>query len=150
MGTMSTKEKLQDSLKDAMRAGDNARKATLRMALAAIHNAEIEKRGELDEPDILAILQKEVKSRRETAEEALQAGREDLVEQAKEEITILEKFLPQPLSSKELAEMAREVIEEVGASSLREMGQVMKVLMPRVRGRADGSEVSQIVRELLT
>lgn len=146
---MKKKEELQAALKDAMRAGDDTRKSTLRMTLSAIHNAEIEARGDLDEADVLAILQKEVKSRQETIEEARQAGREDLARQAEREIAVLEKYLPQPLSSAELEAMAREAIEEVGATSPREMGQVMKVLMPRVRGRADGSQVSQIVRDLL-
>lgn len=149
MNAMSTKESLQDSLKDAMRAGAAIRRATLRMALAAVHNAEIERRGELEEPEVLAILQKEVKSRRETAEEARQAGRQDLAEQAEQEIAILEEFLPRPLSHEELVAMARQAISEVGATSPREMGQVMKVLMPRVKGRADGSEVSEVVHQLL-
>lgn len=149
MKSMDTKEKLQEALKQAMRAGDDTQKATLRMTLAAIRNAEIERRGDLDEADMLAILQKEVKSRQETAEEARQAGREDLARQAEQEIAVLDQYLPQPLSHAELESMAREAIQEVGASSPREMGQVMKVLIPRVRGRADGSEVSQIVRQLL-
>lgn len=149
MKSMDTKEKLQEALKQAMRAGDDTQKATLRMTLAAIRNAEIERRGDLDEADMLAILQKEVKSRQETAQEARQAGREDLARQAEQEIAVLDQYLPQPLSHAELESMAREAIQEVGASSPQEMGQVMKVLMPRVRGRADGSEVSQIVRELL-
>lgn len=149
MKSMDTKEKLQEALKQAMRAGDDTQKATLRMTLAAIRNAEIERRGDLDEADMLAILQKEVKSRQETAEEARQAGREDLARQAEQEIAVLDQYLPQPLSHAELESMAREAIREVGASSPREMGQVMKVLIPRVRGRADGSEVSQIVRQLL-
>lgn len=149
MNAMSTKESLQDSLKDAMRTGDATRKATLRMALAAVRNAEIEQRGELAEADVLVILQKEVKLRRETAEEARGAGRQDLAEQAEQEISILEDYLPQPLSHDELVEMARQAIAEVGATSPREMGQVMKVLMLRVKGRADGAEVSQVVRQLL-
>lgn len=149
MKSMDTKEKLQEALKQAMRAGDDTQKATLRMTLAAIRNAEIERRGDLDEADMLAILQKEVKSRQETAQEARQAGREDLARQAEQEIAVLDQYLPQPLSHAELESMAREAIQEVGASSPREIGQVMKVLMPRVRGRADGSEVSQIVRQLL-
>lgn len=149
MKSMDTKEKLQEALKQAMRAGDDTQKATLRMTLAAIRNAEIERRGDLDEADMLAILQKEVKSRQETAQEARQAGREDLARQAEQEIAVLDQYLPQPLSHAELESMAREAIQEVGASSPQEMGQVMKVLMPRVRGRADGSEVSQIVRQLL-
>ncbi|HZD58527.1 MAG TPA: GatB/YqeY domain-containing protein [Anaerolineales bacterium] len=146
---MDTKSELQNALKEALRAGEETRKATIRMALAAIRNAEIERRAELDESELQAILQKEVKSRRETLEEAQVADRQDLVEQAESEIAILEKYLPQPLTRQEIISMARTAIEEVGASSPREMGQVMKVLMPRVRGRADGSEVSQIVQEML-
>jgi uncharacterized protein YqeY len=149
MLVMDTKSELQNALKEALRAGEETRKATIRMALAAIRNAEIERRAELDESELQAILQKEVKSRRETLEEAQVADRQDLVEQAESEIAILEKYLPQPLTRQEIISMARTAIEEVGASSPREMGQVMKVLMPRVRGRADGSEVSQIVREML-
>lgn len=146
---MNTKAKLQNALKEALRAGEQTRKATIRMALAAIRNSEIDRRAELDESEVLAILQKEVKSRRETLEEAQGAGRQDLVEQAESEIAILEEYLPQALTRQEITAMARTAIEEVGASSHREMGQVMKVLMPRVRGRADGAEVSQIVREML-
>jgi uncharacterized protein YqeY len=149
MLVMDTKTQLQNALKDALRAGEERRKATIRMALAAIRNAEIDRRGELDEPELQAILQKEVKSRRETLEEAQGAGRQDLVEEAEAEIAILEQYLPKALTHEEITSMAKTAIEEVGATSPREMGQVMKVLMPRVRGRADGSEVSQIVREML-
>jgi uncharacterized protein YqeY len=147
---MNTQEKLHEALKQAMRDRDDTRKATLRMALSAIRNAEIEKRGSLDEPEVLGILQKEVKSRRETIDEARQAGREDLAQEAEQEIAILETFLPQPLSQEELEKMTQEAIADVGASSPQEIGQVMKVLMPRIRGRADGSEASRIVRRLLS
>lgn len=147
---MNTQEKLHDALKQAMRDRNDTRKSTLRMAISAIRNAEIEKRGSLEEPEVLGILQKEVKSRRETVEEARHAGREDLAQEAEDEIAVLETFLPQPLSEEELEQMAREAIEEVGASSPKEMGQVMKILMPRIRGRADGSKASQIVRSLLS
>jgi hypothetical protein len=149
MMVMTTKVDLENSLREAMRSGDAARKRTLRMALSAIRFAEVEKGAALDEPAVLAILQKEIKSRRESISDAQQAGRPDIVADAELEIGILEEYLPQPLSAGDLEAMARAAIEEVGATSPREMGQVMKILMPRIQGRADGAQASQIVRELL-
>lgn len=146
---MNTKEQLSEALKDAMRSKDELRKRTVRMALAAIKNAEIDKKALLDEPAILAILQKEVKSRYETIEGAEKAGREDLIAEAQTEIAVLEEFLPQPLSAEELEAIVRDAIAQVGATSPREMGQVMQAVMPKVQGRADGKEVNQIVRRLL-
>jgi len=147
---MNTKEKLTEDLKDAMRARDEVRKRTIRMALAAIKNAEIENQAELEESSVLVILQKEVKSGYETIEGAEQAGRDDLIAEAKAEIAVLEVFLPQALSTEEIEAIVAETITEVGATSLREMGQVMQAVMPKVRGRADGKEVNQIVRKLLS
>lgn len=147
---MNTKEKLTEDLKDAMRAKDEVRKRTIRMALAAIKNAEIENQAVLEESSVLAILQKEVKSGYETIEGAEQAGRDDLIAEAKAEIAVLEVFLPQALSTEEIEGIVAETITEVGATSLREMGQVMQAVMPKVRGRADGKEVNQIVRKLLS
>jgi uncharacterized protein YqeY len=119
------------------------------MALAAIQLAEVEKGAALDEPGILGILQKEIKSRRESITDAGQAGRPDIAAEAQTEIGILEEYLPQPLSASELEAMARAAIAEAGATSVREMGQVMKILMPRIQGKAEGGQASQIVRELL-
>jgi uncharacterized protein YqeY len=149
MTVMTKKAELENSLHEAMRSGDVARKRTLRMALSAIRLAEVEKGAALDEPAVLAILQKEIKSRRESISDAQQAGRPDIAADAELEIGILEEYLPQPLSPAELEAMARAAIEEAGATSPREMGQVMKILMPRIQGRADGAQASQIVRELL-
>lgn len=146
---MSTKEKLTQSLKEAMKAKDELRKRVVRMALSAIKNAEIEKRAELEAPDVLAILQKEVKARHETIEGAKQAGRDDLIGEAEAEIAVLEEYLPKGLTREELVELVKEAIAEAGATSPKEMGLVMKVLMPKIRGRADGKEANQIVRELL-
>ena len=147
---MNIKEQLSQSLKDAMRAKDDVSKRTIRMALAAIKNAEIDQQTELDDPAILAILQKEVKMRRETIEGAEQAGRDDLIAEAEKEIVVLEAFLPKGLSPDELETIVSEAIAEVGATSMREMGQVMQAVMPKVRGRADGKEVNEIVRRLLS
>ncbi|MEW6718440.1 MAG: GatB/YqeY domain-containing protein [Chloroflexota bacterium] len=146
---MSTKTKLENALKDALRSGDDVRKRTLRMALAAIKNAEIDERGSLDEPGILGILQKEVKTRREAIEGAQQADRPDIIAENEAEIAVLETFLPQPLTLEELEALAKEAIAEAGATSMKDMGKVMQILMPRVRGRAEGQQTSQMVQKLL-
>ena len=147
---MNKREQLSEALKQALRDRDETRKRTLRLALAAIKNAEIDSKSDLDEPEILAILQKEVKSRRETIEGAEQAGREDLIVEALAEIDVLEEFLPEPLGERELTILAQEVIKEVGATTPKDMGKVMQVIIPRVSGRADGKEVSLVVRQLLS
>lgn len=146
---MLTKETLEADLQSAMRAGDDVRKRTLRMVLTAIKLAEVYRRGPLDEPALLAVLQKEVKSRRETIEEAKQANRNDLVDSSQAEIDVLQNYLPQPLTPDELETLARQVIDEVEASGPGFVGKVMKVLMPRVQGRADGKVVNVLVRNLL-
>jgi hypothetical protein len=146
---MNTKEELESALKDALKAGDDLRKRTLRMALSAIRFAEIEKGQALDESQAQAILQKEVKTRQEAIAEAQHAGRPELEAAARDEIAVLQAFLPQQLSQAELEDMARQVIGETGATSIKEMGQVMKVLLPRLAGRASGDQASQVVRKLL-
>ncbi len=147
---MDMQEQLTQALQNAIRARDSRRKSVIRLALSAIKNAQIEKRGPLEQVDILALLQKEVKIRRETIEGAVLADRKDLIEEAEAEIAVLEEFLPRPLSRDQLEALVREAIQEVGASTPREMGAVMKILVPRTRGRADGKETSQLVRELLS
>ena len=149
MNIMNTKDQLQNDLKEAMLNKDVIRKATIRMALAAIKNAEIDKRHELEDSEIQVILQKEVKSRRETIEDAKRAKRPDIITEINAYNEILETYLPQQLSTDEINVMAREAIDEVSAISPHEIGQVMKVLMPRVRGQVAGKEVNQIVTQLL-
>jgi uncharacterized protein YqeY len=146
---MNIKEKLREALTEAMKSGEDLKKSTLRMALAAIKNAEIEARGDLEDDLILNLLQKEVKARQETIDGAKKANRPDLIKKAEEEIDILNGFLPQPLSDDELRELVKQAIDESGASSMAEMGKVMGVLMPKIRGKADGKVANQIVRELL-
>lgn len=146
---MDTKDRLENDLKDAMRAGDDLRKSTIRMALSSIRLAQIDKGAALDEKTVLGILQKEIKSRQEAIEEAQRANRPDLEEKAKAEIAQLEGYLPRQLSSEELEALARQAVLEVGASSLKEMGLVMKVLVPRLEGRATGDQASQVVRKIL-
>jgi uncharacterized protein YqeY len=146
---MSIKKQLRDSLTEALKAGEAQRKTTLRMALASIKNAEVEAREDLAEDLVLNLVQKEVKARQETIEAAKQANRPDLIEKAEQEIKILSEFLPQQLSAEELKALVQEAIQESGASSMSEIGKVMGALMPKIRGRADGKQANQFVRELL-
>ena len=119
------------------------------MALASIKNAEVEAREVLKDDLVLNLLQKEVKARQETIDSAKKAQRPDLIEKAEEEIKILKEFLPQQLSADELRVLVQEAIQESGASSMAEIGKIMGALMPKIRGRADGKQANQIVRELL-
>lgn len=146
---MTTKKQLEEALKEAMRSRDDVRKRTLRMVIAAIKLSEVEKGKDLDNSELIAVLQKEVKSRRESITDAQRAGRSDLVDAAEVEIKVLEEYLPEPITPDKLVLMAKEAIDEIGATSMREMGQVMKVLMPRIQGQATGEQASQIVRRLL-
>jgi uncharacterized protein YqeY len=146
---MEIKSKLNDALKNAMRAGDDVSKRTIRMVLAAIKQSEVDHRVELEELSILNIIQKEIKTRREAHDEARQANRPDLVADAEAEINVLKSFLPTELSTEELEAFARGAVTECGATSLADMGKVMKILLPRIQGRAPGDRISQAVRALL-
>lgn len=146
---LGLKERLQEDLKDALRNRDDRRKAVIRMALAAIQPAEADHGGELDEPSLVAVLQKEVKRRQETIEELRGTPRADRLADEEAELAILESYLPRMLSREEIAAEARAVIAQVGATGPRDMGAVMQALMPRMKGRADGRLVNEIVRELL-
>jgi uncharacterized protein YqeY len=146
---MNPKTQLENALKDAMRAKDEVRKRAIRMALAAIKLAEVDARHELDETALFTVLQKEIKTHQETISEAQRAGRQDMVSEKEAEITILQEFLPQPLTPEALETLVREVIVEVEAKTPADLGKVMKVLLPRLQGRATGSEASQVVRKLL-
>ncbi|HET6821819.1 MAG TPA: GatB/YqeY domain-containing protein [Anaerolineales bacterium] len=146
---MSIKTQLNDSMKEAMKSGDEVRKRTVRMVLAAIKQAEVDKRVELDDTAVMNILQKEVKNRRESLEEARKANRTDLVEANEAEINILQAFLPKAMPADELRALVQAAISETGASSPSDMGKVMKAVMPKVAGRAPNDMVSATVRELL-
>ena len=133
-----------------MRAKDARRRSTIRMLEAAIKNAEIEKRGaELADADILTILQRQVKQRRESIEQYVSGNREDLAEIERVEIGIIEQYLPRQLGRDEVEARARAVIEQVGASGPGDRGKVMGMLMKELRGEADGSLVNAVVGELL-
>jgi len=146
---MSLKETLQADLKEAMRQNDTVRKTALRLVLAAVTNAEIE-RGPLSDADIQAIIAKQVKQRRESLAAFQKGGREDLMAQEEAELKVLSAYLPQQMSRAEIEELAAQVIAQVGATSPRDLGKVMRELMPRVKGRADGRLVNEVVRELLS
>jgi uncharacterized protein len=147
---MSTKEKLNESMKEAMKSGDDVRKRTVRMVLAAVKQVEVDKRIELDDMTINALIQKEVKTRREALEEAKKANREDLVAANEAEIKVLGEFLPKAMPAEELRALAQAAITETGAAAPSDMGKVMKVVMPKVAGRAPNDMISAVVKELLT
>ena len=146
---MDTKTKLENALKDAMRSGDDVSKRTIRMVLAAIKQTEIDKQIKVDETGVIAILQKEVKTRRESIEESQKASRPDLVAALDAEIVVLNAFLPLGMSEAELKALAEAVVAEVGATGPADMGKVMKAMMPRVAGRAPNDQISLAVRQLL-
>ena len=146
---MSIKTQLNESMKDAMRSGDEVRKRTVRMALAAVKQVEVDKRVELDDVAVMNLIQKEVKNRRESLEEARKANRADLIEANEAEIKVLEAFLPQAMPAEELRTLVQAAIAETGASSPADMGKVMKIVMAKVAGRAPNDMVSATVRELL-
>ena len=146
---MNIKTQLNDSMKDAMKSGDEVRKRTVRMVLAAVKQAEVDKRAELDDMAVIALIQKEVKNRRESIEEAKKADRADLISDNEAEIKVLEVFLPKAMPEDELKAIVQAAIQETGASSMADMGKVMKIIMEKVAGRAPNDKISSVVRELL-
>jgi uncharacterized protein YqeY len=149
---MSLKQQLQEDLKEALRARDGRRKAVIRMALAEIVNAEVEleRNDELDDADVIAVLQKQARQRRDAISELRQANRPDLLAEEEAQLVVLEGYLPRLLSREEVAEEARQVIAEAGAAGMGQMGPVMRQLMSKLKGRADGRVVNAVVRELLS
>ena len=146
---MDTKEKLELALKEAMKAGDDVRKRTVRMVLAAVRQVEIDKQVKLDEAAVLSIIQKEIKTRKESVEEARGANRPDIVAATEAEIVVLQAYLPAAMSADELNALVGAAILETGAKLPSDMGKVMKLLLPRVAGRAAGDQVSAAVRQAL-
>ncbi len=143
------KERLQSDLLDAMRARDETRKSALRMLTAAIKNVEIDARSTLDDPAVLTVIQKQVKQRRESIIEFEKGGRQDLVEKERAEMEILETYLPRQATREEIEAAARRVIEASGATSARDIGKVMPVLVKEFAGTADGRAINEVVRSLL-
>jgi hypothetical protein len=147
---MDIKAQLTEAMKQAMRANDDVARRTTRMALAAVKQAEVDKRISLDDAAVIALLQKEIKNRREALEEARKANRLDLMADNEAEIKVLEGFLPKAMSPDELRSLAQAAVAETGASTQTDMGKVMKALMPKVAGRAAGDQISAVVKDLLT
>lgn len=143
------KPKLTDDLKQAMKDGDKVKRSAIRLLMTAINNAEIARRAPLEDADILGIITKEVRQRRESIEAFKQGNRQDLVAQEEAELAILQEYLPQQMTREEVAEAARRVIEEVGALGLGDKGKVMPKLIAQLKGRADGQEINAVVSELL-
>ncbi len=146
---MSKKSELEAALKEAMLAKDTISRSTLRLVLSAIKEAEVLKKDELEDTEIIGILQKQVKSRQETLDEAEKAGRNDLVDEAKSEMKVLGIFLPEAMNDEELLAIIEKSISDSGASEMADMGSVMKLLKDEIKGRADGGRVSKMVRERL-
>jgi uncharacterized protein YqeY len=148
-------DRVKKDLTDAMKAQDDVRRRTLRSLRAALANKEIEQREggietTLSDQEELAVVQKQVKQRRESIEQYEDAGRDDLVQQEREELDVLEEYLPERLSDEELTERINDIIEEVGAESMADMGAVMGRAMGELRGRADGNRVREVVEDALS
>ncbi|HOK54165.1 MAG TPA: GatB/YqeY domain-containing protein [Armatimonadota bacterium] len=146
---MSLKDTLQENMKSAMKARDELKTSTIRLALSAVKNMEIDKGREATDEEITEVLTREVKRRREAIEGAEKAGRSDVADRERGELEILSVFLPKQLGEDEIELIVREVIAEVGAAGPKDRGRVMSVLMPRVRGKADGKVVNQVVERIL-
>ena len=146
---MALRERISAEMKEAMKAGDKLRVSTLRLLLSEIKNAEIAKRKELDDEGVLEVVSREVRKRRESIAEFEKAGREDLSSKERIEAQILEAYLPPQLSEEELAAIVDKALQESGAVSLKEMGKVMALVIPQIKGRAEGKTVNEMVRKAL-
>lgn len=147
---MSLKEQLKDDMKTAMKAKDKARLTTVRLVLAAIKQQEIDKQIELNDSDVLTVLNKMVKQRRDSITQYTDAGRDELAAVEQQELDLIQTYLPQPLSDDEVAQLLDQTITETGASGKQDMGKVMSQLKPKLQGRADMSKVSGLVRARLS
>lgn len=147
---MSLKQQLNDAMKAAMRAKDSLRLTTVRMVLAAIKNREIDQRAELGDEDIIGVLSSLVKQRKESVLLYREGDRAELAEKEEAELAILQEFLPSPLSEEEVSALIEQAVTETGASGPRDMGKVMKIVSAQTRGRADGKQVSDMVKSRLS
>jgi len=143
------KQKLADDLKQAMRDGDKVKRSAIRLAMAAIKNTEIARQTVLEDGDILGVITKEVRQRKESIEAFKKGGRQELVAIEEAEMAVLEQYLPRQMSRDEIVAEARRIIDEVGAEGIRDKGKVMPPLIARLKGKADGREINEVVTELL-
>ena len=146
----SLKEKLNADMRQAMKGGDTLRRSVIRMVLAAVKNAEIAKRGTLEDSDILGIIAKEVRQHQESIEAFKQGKRQDLVTKEEAELAVLNEYLPKQMTRDEIIAEARLTIEEVGAQGPGDKGKVMPKIIAKLKGRADGREINEVVTELLS
>ncbi|OOL80842.1 hypothetical protein BWX42_02810 [Dolosigranulum pigrum] len=147
---MSVLDQLNQDMKAAMKAKDKAKLKTIRMLKASLQNEKLAKQDDLTEQEELDILAREKKQRLDSLQEFKQAGRDDLVDEVEEELTIVAEYLPEPLSDNEVKEIVQSVIDSVNASGMQDMGKVMGAVMPKVKGRADGNFVSEVVKAKLS
>ncbi|WP_297454476.1 GatB/YqeY domain-containing protein [Persephonella sp.] len=143
-------KKLQDEMKAAMKSGQKDRLSVIRMLISEIKKVQIDKKKELSDEEIIEVLQRYAKQRKESIKQYREAGREDLAQKEEFELGVVQEFLPQPLSQEELEKIIDETIAELGASSMKDMGRVMKAVLEKVKGRADGATVSAIVKNKLS
>jgi len=146
---MSLSERLSDDMKQLMKSGDKFALTVVRMIRSAIKNVEIDSRKTLSDDEVLDILSREIKQRRDALQEFEKAGRDDLADQAKAEIDVIQRYMPQPLTDEELNAIVEETVREVGATSKSDMGKVMSAIMPKVKGRVDGKQVNAAVQRFL-
>jgi len=146
---MSLKKELMEDLKLSMKNKDSIRKNTITMVRAAIKQKEVDERIELEDEEILEIISKQLKEKKNAIEDFKKGERQDLVELTEKEIEILLEYLPKQLTEEEIEEIVRETIEEVKANSMKDIGIIMKSVMPKVKGRADGNTVNKIARKIL-
>lgn len=146
---MSLKDKLMEEFKSSMRNKDTIRKNTVTMVRAAIKQREVDERIELGDEGVLEIISKQLKEKKMAIEEFRKGNRQDLVELTEAEMSILLEYLPKQLTEEEVEQIVRETIDEIGATSLKEIGIIMKAVMPKVKGKADGNMINQAVRKIL-
>ncbi len=143
------KQRIQDDMKSAMKGGDKRKLGVIRLIMAAIKQREVDERIELDDDQVLAVLDKMVKQRRDSIEQYAKAGRDELAEQEQFEIEVLQEYLPEALSEEEITDLIKQAMAETGAESMRDMGKVMGILKPKLQGRADMGAVSAKIKQLL-
>lgn len=146
---MSLKETLAEDLKDAMKEKDRIRKDAVQMVRAAILQVEKDQKITLDDAGIIEVVAREMKKRRDSLSDFIKAGRQDLIDSTNREIEVLSKYLPEQLSDEALEQIVRDAVIESGAKTMKDMGKVMKVVLPKVKGKADGSKVNALVKKIL-
>ncbi|CAN7438293.1 GatB/YqeY domain-containing protein [Paenibacillus sp. LjRoot153] len=146
---MSLSDRLNEDMKQAMKSQDKFKLSVIRMVRSTIKNSEIDLKRPLDDNEVLDVLTREIKQRKDSLQEFAKAGRDDLADNLKAELVILAEYMPQQLSEEEVKAIVQQTIQQIGASSKADMGKVMTALMPQVKGRADGKLINQLVQQLL-